>query len=176
MILFYPLKHHLLYIQSFIKKLTVESCDMTKELQRIGASQMDLYLGTLHVDELENELIYQLKGMGYLQLEAYQKWIKQGNGYRQIKISDGSEWVLRMGNMESHYVHLHPARYSKHTMRIKASTLKTIILLLANGIVDFNDLTIQQFNDYRKVLELSPIRGLADAKAIQKALPLFVIS
>lgn len=35
--------------------------------------------------------------------------------------------MLRWGVVEGRHVHLHPARYSQYTIRVKANTLKTAV-------------------------------------------------
>jgi hypothetical protein len=46
-------------------------------------------------------------------------------------LSDGSRWVLRLGNEPDRYVHIHPGRYADNTRRVRANVLKTAALALA---------------------------------------------
>ena len=58
------------------------------------------------------------------------------------------------------FVHIHPARYSKHTIRIKATTLKSIIaakIVLRNT----SSIGLSEMNTIRvKYLHLSPVKSL----------------
>ena len=44
---------------------------------------------------------------------------------------DGSRWVLRAATTRLRHVHLHPARWSPSSIRVKATVLKTAYAVLA---------------------------------------------
>ena len=44
---------------------------------------------------------------------------------------DTSKWVLRAGDEDDRFVHLHPARYSPFTIRVRANVLTTAVMALA---------------------------------------------
>ena len=77
-----------------------------------------------------------------------------------------------MGDSREEYIHIHPARYAKDTVRVKANSLKTAILLAKHGIYNFQDLEITELNSFRKKLSLSPIRSLKAASGIKEVLGL----
>ncbi|WP_299708894.1 hypothetical protein [uncultured Pontibacter sp.] len=128
-ILFHPLKHHLGYIREFIEtNVDAEDSYLKAQLKTIGSSQLDLYLGNLSAQQIARETILYLQALHTLSPEAYQIYLSDSEArYRVITLSDGSKWVLRWGVVEGRHVHLHPARYSEHTIRVKANTLKTAV-------------------------------------------------
>lgn len=169
MILLNTLKHHLPTIQHLIVSASEQRTDLRQELLKIGASQMDLYTGKLSEAAIATEVTTQLQALGYYDYTTYQNWIEEGRGYRGIRLSDQSDWVLRMGHELPLYVHLHPGRYSKHSIRVKAGALKMAIYLASQGIQDLSAVSTEQFNDYRLALGLSPVRSL---KAVSALAPL----
>ncbi|MDX5420587.1 MAG: hypothetical protein LPK09_15330 [Hymenobacteraceae bacterium] len=131
-ILFHPLKHHLGYIREFIQAhVASEDYDLKAQLKTIGSSQLDLYLGELSPQQIAYETILYLQSRHTLDPNAYRLYLSGGESeYRLIALPDGSKWVLRWGLVEGRHVHLHPARYSQHTIRVKANTLKTAVAAL----------------------------------------------
>lgn len=166
MILFNALKHHLHFIQSFIAAGRINPTAAYRELLKIGASQMDVYIGQLSVKNIENEVLSYLKQADLCGLTPYSEWINIANGYRQITLSDHSDWILRIGDSQQAYIHIHPARYAQHTVRVKANSLKTAIMLSLHGVHHFENLSIQKLNGFRSQLQLSPIRAMKDTAAI----------
>ena len=125
-IIFNPLKHHLGFIRSYIRETRKEDNEtMESDLKKIGESQMDLYVGELNISEIEQEVLGYLSTNGILEKGAYANFIN--NNYQQIQLSDQSKWILRMGEDSEQYVHIHPARNGPHVVRVKASTMKTVI-------------------------------------------------
>ncbi len=109
-------------------------CDAAKRLVVLGNLVMDLYIGGLQVDEITTEIILALKKAHVFREEEYKSWISESKkSYRTLSISDGSRWTLLWGRNDGRYIHIHPARYSRHSVRIKALPLKTAILLLLEG-------------------------------------------
>ena len=135
-VLFHPLKHHLLYIRSFITENAATPEAMLKAaLRTIGSSsQLDFYTGLLSPWQIAQESILYLQQKDLLAPEAYRLYLAAcGTDYRVVSLSDGTDWVLRWGVVAGRHVHLHPARYAANTTRIKANILKTAVatLLLA---------------------------------------------
>lgn len=128
-VLFHPLKHHLGYIKAFVAQSpTSPETELKAALQTIGSSQLDLYMGPLSPLEIAQEVLQYLEDRRLQHPVLYQEHLlAAGTAYRLITLSDKTEWVLRWGVVEARYVHLHPARYSKHTLRVKANVLKTAI-------------------------------------------------
>ncbi|MBF8965430.1 hypothetical protein I0P70_19430 [Pontibacter sp. FD36] len=159
-ILFHPLKHHLGYIREFIKKqATAEETTLVAQLKTIGSSQLDLYLGELSTQQIAHETILYLQKHQILEPEAFQTYLSSSEAdYRVITLSDESSWVLRWGVVEGRHVHLHPARYSQHTIRVKANTLKTAIAVNIAALGNQQPPDLQMINRVRQQwLNLPPV-------------------
>ena len=50
--------------------------------------------------------------------------------YQKISIDDGSVWTMLKGISDNYYIHIHPARFSPHTIRVKANPWKSAIASL----------------------------------------------
>lgn len=154
------LKHHAGSIRTFISQSDVTSFSLLKS---IGGSQMDLYYGQLSPDSIMEEIILFLRQNDLLEEEKYSLWLSAHSGYRTVTLSDASHWVLRKGNNEGSYIHIHPARYSPHTLRVTANVLKTVIacgVAMKQHIMD--EVNLQSMNHVRKtMLHLSPMKKLS---------------
>ncbi len=126
-------KHHAGFIKQQIKlhSRTRDQIQLKKHLLVIGESQMDLYFGKLSPSEISREIISYLKKEKSFSFDRYIGWLKtETKDYKLIRLSDKSIWTLRLGENQERYVHIHPGRYSPNTIRVKATTLKTAILIL----------------------------------------------
>lgn len=123
------LKHH----GGYQKKLTEDWADKKiypdqQILTKIGGSQMDLYLGTLLPEQVFSELSQILQEEEIHTRKDFIHWISPKD-YRILACSDKAKWILRLKNEDPEtFIHLHPARYSPFSIRIKANTLKTTLL------------------------------------------------
>jgi len=177
-LLFHPLKHHLPYIRQFIQGSNfVAAHTLAADLQTIGSSQLDLYLGRLTLQELSQEVLLQLQEQNLLAPEAFRQQLQQNkSGYSLLTLSDASTWVLRWGNIKGRYVHLHPARYAINSMRVKANTLKTAI---AVAVVaknhDAATISLPLVNQARQeLLRLSPLKTLTAGDGLLKLITLLL--
>ena len=169
-------KHHADFIKKQIGVYRGERISI-KELQKIllviGESQMDLYVGKLSPQKICDELLSRLKLTGVLDFREYKKWLfERGNEYKLMEISDSSVWTLRLGNEEERYVHIHPARYSPFTLRVKALTLKTAIAVLVTNYENKPSLIdTLQINAIRKdVLNSPPVKKVSSNSAVLKVI------
>ncbi|GAB3536365.1 hypothetical protein GCM10027443_26530 [Pontibacter brevis] len=165
-ILFHPLKHHLSYIKAFVANSTATpEADVKAALRTIGGSQLDLYIGPLSPLQISKEVLQYLQEYHLLQPVAYQNYLTTaGTAYRLIPLSDGTDWVMRWGVVEGRYVHLHPARYAKHTLRVKANVLKTAIaaVLAANKCAESPVMDTPFINQVREEwLALPPVKEVS---------------
>jgi hypothetical protein len=172
-VLFHPLKHHLGWIQAFLQKSALEGSAglprVAAQLITIGNSQMDLYTGTLTPEAVAGEVIGYLAGHQLLAPAHYGAWLAEAGGYRLVPLSDGSRWVLRWGELEGYYVHIHPARYSPHSVRVKASVLKTGILASIWGRMHGRPAGLDEVNGLRQAWAgLPPIRSAEEAEGLQR--------
>jgi hypothetical protein len=164
---FNALKHHLGAIAHFIATCPV--AELPQQLKILGGSQMDLYLGHLQVNDIGAATLAALQAAGITSQAAYAHWLLQHHGYRKITLPDQSVWILRMGQEETgKYIHIHPGRYSPHTVRVKATVLKTAIALAfyrKNELVKTVDLvTLNQVR--AAVINLPPVKDLAECRHI----------
>jgi hypothetical protein len=153
------MKHHWLFIKEVLKKDQSPKMKISSLLKFIGNSQMDMYLGKI----LPRKITYSI-GCHLIKLDCYNyaeyyEWINEG--YRSIEIEDGSEWVLRVNKSLDNYIHIHPARGSGHSLRVKANTLKSAIA--AYVLIDEFPGAIEAVNHARtQMLGLSPLAGIND--------------
>lgn len=142
----------------------------------IGESQMDLYLGKLNPKQIADETIIRLRRLGVTNYIDYYKWLTEdGKSYKQLELLDKSVWTLRLGNEKKKYIHIHPARYSPLTVRVKAITLKTTIALKSIAKDNYSEpLNLISINEVRtNLLKLPPLKSLSSSSGIGKFLNLF---
>lgn len=144
---------------------------LQQQLTATGKSQTDFYTGRLTPLKIAREIKSFLEGKKLLEKASYLQWLdRPGSLYRITEISDGSVWVLLPGKTEGRHVHIHPARYSPLTLRIRSETLKTAIAVLWYCNLcgrDHNDLKV--VNEAReKLLGLSPVREVKAQRGIGK--------
>ena len=161
-ILFHPLKHHLGYLRHFIHNSNDE--EFYAALPRIGASQMDLYCGELSLLNIGEEILGQLATKGIVAESDFISFLTQSEGYQNLTISDGSTWTLLRGDDPELYVHIHPARYARHCIRVKAGALKTAIMMQRNGVTPKSETA--QVNALRVAIGLSAIKNLQESEGI----------
>lgn len=163
---FNTLKHHLGSLHAFIAEQKADHLsEAAQTLKTLGGSQMDLYTGELSVAQIFSETAAQLRAQQLLEPAAFKTFLGE-SGFRSIVLSDTSVWVLRFGEDDQQFVHLHPARYSPHTIRVKASTLKTAVLCSCAG-VDCNDR--ESVSRLRTTyLDLPPLASAGDAQQLHK--------
>ncbi len=170
-ILFNPLKHHAGYIHEFTREVDVDSESSREILQAclttIGKSQMDLYTGSIPSEQVAGEIKHYLEKRGLIEENLYLSWLGRGNEpYKMTRISDNSIWILLAGKVPARWVHIHPGRYSPHTLRVRSETLKTAIAVICfcnKYDLDYNNLTV--INHVRTCfLDLSPMKEISAAK------------
>jgi hypothetical protein len=175
-VLFHPLKHHLSWIRSFIAERAQQGAammpDVAAQLLTVGNSQMDVYTGALAPAGIAEAVVQHLDRHNLLDPALYNLWLWQSAGYRLVLLPDGSQWVLRWGEVEGAYVHIHPARYSPDSIRVKASTLKTGILVSIWGQLHCGTtIGLDEINQLRKAwLLLPPIRSMEEAEGLRRVL------
>jgi hypothetical protein len=161
-ILFHPLKHHRGYLRYFIQSSIDE--EFYTAMPRIGASQMDLYCGDLSPHSIGQEILGQMKESGIVTEPDYVSFLAKLQGYQNLTISDGSTWTLLRGDDPALYIHIHPARYARHCIRVKAGALKTAMLMLRHGLTPTCETVL--INTLRKTIGLSPIKQLQASEGI----------
>jgi hypothetical protein len=168
--LFNPLKHHLGYIREFIDlniedKSSNDSTNLLNDLKYLGRSVMDVYTGSLSVNNICKETKRILEHNYTFNRELFSHWAgSKMDDFRIITLSDDSQWTLKYYNNEVRYVHLFPARSGMHIFRVKSNTLKSA--LLYHIIIGKDYITGDDLNKVRKILGMSPIKNTTDTEAI----------
>ena len=170
-------KHHALFIKKEISKFRSEAQfkRLQSSLVKIGESQMDLYYGKLSPVEIAKQTIQYLTINSLNNKNKYSDWLcRVGNEYQTIALDDGSVWTLRSGDEEKRFVHIHPGRYSHHTVRVKALTLKTVICVLAYlRTQSLPPVEIGLINEVRnKYLDAPPIKSFSKESGLGKLITL----
>ncbi len=145
-------------------------------LLRIGDSQMDLYYGKYSPTEISDQIINSINRKKISSENHYDEWLKnEGKDYKLVELKDKSIWTLRLGETRERYVHIHPARYSPHTIRVKATALKTVILILClEGFGELKDIDTESVNIIRKkYLNEPPLKSLSKASGFMRLLDRF---
>ena len=161
-------KHHTGFIKEQIESFTeIKKLDeLKKHLLQIGESQMDLYCGIYSTAEISKQIIQILTKRKIIFSGQYQTWLaKEEKKYQLVELKDKSVWTLRIGDDPNRYIHIHPGRYSSHTVRVKAITLKTAILILCyKQIGEIKSIETETVNFIRKkYLNEPPIKSFSNA-------------
>lgn len=167
-ILFNALKHHRGFIHQQLEELTIQT--LPERLKVLGNSQMDIYYGVLDLPDLFREVISQLTATGLSDEAGYLQRLKDNGGYFEIGLSDSSRWILLHGIEPGRYIHLHPARYSPHSLRVKATVLKTVLACLTI-VPESTQPDLAVLNHIRQsVLDLSPVKNLSQCEHLWKVM------
>ena len=174
-------KHHAGFLKEQIVTIKSEKelREFRTKLLKIGESQMDLYYGELSPTNISNHIIHSLREKKLLSQEQYVAWLNNENkDYKLVELSDKSLWTLRLSENPDRYVHIHPGRYSPLTIRVKATTLKTAILILSFKQAGKNeDISTETINQIRKAyLNESPLQSLSKASGLVKLIDLFQLN
>jgi hypothetical protein len=170
-------KHHLQFIIKQANKIKNpgDLLVLNNSLLKIGDSLMDLYTGTLSPRTILLEITESLMGQNLFEFNQYVNWINSpGSKFQKIFISDGSFWMMRLGADEQYYIHIHPGKHSRHTVRVRSNTLKTAIIAKAYRkvyCIKFD--TIENINFVRKkYLNEPPIKKIIPQKGLAQILTL----
>lgn len=165
-------KHHAGFIKTQIK--VNKDIDKLKScLKKIGESQMDLYFGKYSPAEISRKIIELLKKKQIFLFQQFQEWLtKEGKDFQTIQLKDKSVWTIRLGDNRKRYVHIHPGRHSHHTVRVKAATLKTAILVLyLKHYGEIKSIQTETVNQIRKThIKEPPIKSLSSAVGLCRLL------
>lgn len=121
---------------------------------------MDLYHGPFSPREVADKVLADLARARRDAPAAFRAWVDAAGGYQVIEFpEDTSRWVLRAGDEDDRFVHLHPARYSPFTIRVRANVLTTAVLALAyTGLHGGDPLSRPVVNAVRRdYLGLAPV-------------------
>jgi len=173
---FNPLKHHFGFIMKKIEDWQKEDWQVTeKELLYMGNNLLDLYYGELSVTEIIHECNHLLQKESLNDSQKLAKWLHPEE-YRKIVLSDSSIWIIKAGTDNNRFIHIHPAKNSPFSIRVRGTTLKTVVALkteAGNREKDF-ELNVKMVNRIRTGhLNLSPVKSLEKDKGIARVWKIF---
>lgn len=172
---FNPHKHHLGFLKTQIKIWQTLPWEVVEnELLLIGTNLIDIYCGKLTLKDINRECLQFALKEKLSSEEKLKKWLYPKE-FRKTIFSDGSEWVIKQGQHSSRYLHIHPAKYSAFTVRVRGTTLKTVVALkIFSTPKNQEQLTLQQVNQIRsEKIALSPVKTLEKGKGIARIWALF---
>ncbi|MEE4286900.1 MAG: hypothetical protein V2I31_12160 [Mariniphaga sp.] len=172
---FNPHKHHFDFLKKQIRRWQNRPwTEVEKDLLLIGNNLIDLYCGKLSVKEIGRQCLYFSRKEGLTSAEKLKNWLGQKE-FRKIKLSDNSEWVIKQGLDSGRFLHIHPAKYSPFTLRVRGTTLKTVVALkIITNTKKQNQLELELVNQVRiEKLGLSPVKDLEKGKGISQIWLLF---
>ena len=170
-------KHHAGFIIKQIKSIRdIRELDELKTyLLKIGESQMDFYFGKYTPREISEHILHALQQNKIFEYRQYKNWLlEDGKAYQLLKLKDKSVWTHRLNDDLSRYVHIHPGKHSPRTVRVKATTLKTAILLLCfKQFGEINSFKTETINQIRKeYLNEPPLKSFSSAFGLRRLLDL----
>jgi hypothetical protein len=163
-VLFNAHKHHAGFLRDRVRRAVAAGPDalpaLAGELVVVGSKLMDLYHGPFAPGEIADKVMGDLAKAKRGTPSQFRAWVEAGGGYRLIEFpEDTSQWVLRAGDEDDRFVHLHPARYSPFTIRVRANVLTTAVMALAyTGLHGGDPLSRPVVNAVRRdYLGLAPV-------------------
>ncbi len=161
-------KHHAGFIKKHIKETVKKGKRSFKpllsELIVLGDSLIDLYLGLLSPTIVANHIVDELKQRNVFEKKLYKEYLSEdSNDYQLLTLTDTSNWTLRLSKETIRYVHIHPARYSPFTIRVRSLSLKTAIAVIVySKLYGGSPLDVEIVNKVRKeLLKVSPIKSVS---------------
>ncbi len=175
---FNPWKHHRNYVCSQIEQnRRKDETDFSQYLNYIGGTLLDFYLGNLTVEGIINEVNLHFRNNGVNNADTFKHWLGlPAKAFRSIILSDGSRWVMRLGQNDEFYIHIHPGRYSPLTVRCRPTTLKVAIAYRYLFGFERDDLDVVKINRARKFADLPPVNTLDSVTAILKFIPILRVN
>ncbi len=158
-----PYKHHYKFLLEAVKDWSRMSWEeIAPNMLLIGNNLIDFYLGELTVKEVANQTIAYFERAGIKGKSEFLEWLDPPH-WKKIVLSDASEWLIKQGNDEKRFIHIHPAKFSPHTIRVRAVTLKTVLALEIEQI-KIQAVATQNLVHVNRVrsefLNLSPVKSL----------------
>ncbi len=170
--MFNVLKHHKGSVQSFARHYSKNGLSEASAVLNINMSNlmMDFYTGSLGHESICNEIKENLISRNLYEQADFLHWVRQVNKkFRSAKISDGSTWILLLGRDKGRYLHVHPARDSRHALRFRSLAFKTAVLMLIAGVSPVANDFESQVNSLRtEFLGASPVGGIHSMKNIKR--------
>ena len=167
-------KHHAGFLKAQIRAIALQKNinELNKHLLKIGESQMDLYFGNFSPVDISKQITSFLMKQKLFSEVPFKNWLRTEGNYQEASIEDKSTWILRLGENKTRYLHIHPGRHSPNTIRVKANTLKTAILILYFiQIGELKTIDTKSINKIRKnFLNEPPIKEFKNTSALKRIL------
>ena len=158
------LKHHLPVIKQYLPVMKqMPEPDFMSILKKTGNSVTDFYYGAMDINSICNELKTKLVRLKAYEKEAYYNWIIKQDPYFCFRISDGSDWLMRKGNHNARYIHIHPGKHSYKTKRLKSRSLRIALSIIYFSKNEQDLFSLDHLNHIRKdKLDLPPVKALSN--------------
>jgi hypothetical protein len=172
-------KHHLHFIKNSLEKnseFNVSHLNIHDIVQHIGESNVDFYYGSLDVNDISKQVISYIETLGRIDFDDFTKWVNSnGVDFKSITLSDGSTWTIRLGSSIERFIHIHPSRHSKKTVRVKSSTLKTVLAYFYTYSLNDDKITVEKVNRIRnKIVKLPSVRPNSQLTAVSRLADYFL--
>jgi len=174
-ITFNPYKHHFCFLKEQIQNLHKQKLKVVvPDILTIANNLLDLYLGELSIEAICNECLKYLIRQKVIEKSTFLEWLKP-TGYKKLELSDKSIWIIKEATDAERYIHIHPAKNSNCTIRVRGTTLKTVAaLMILNHSQGENLMTLHEVNRIRyEYLKLSPVKSIQLGKGISRMWQLF---
>lgn len=172
-------KHHAGFLKNLVYEATksgLRKAELLAIIQKIGNSMIDIYYGALSIDAIITEIRNHLVEGDHFERDKFETYIHQAQAaYVNIVISDTSVWTLLIGNDHECYIHIHPARKSPYTLRVRALALKTALILniYYSSTLESGDLVLLVNEVRQNFLNESPIKNISYTKNLRRVIDLF---
>jgi len=170
------MKHHRVFAEGLKSHFSPEKLPELLKVLNLGNNlPCDYYFGVLNPDEIIGQVKDDLQERGVFLPKKYRKWLlNTPEKFRNVRLSDGSEWTLLLGKTLPKYIHVHPARYSPHTIRVRFLTLKTALLFVL--LYPHESPDYEMLNQIRTThLHCSPLKAGSDISHISQAIRLMTL-
>ncbi|NVO09867.1 MAG: hypothetical protein HXX16_07905 [Bacteroidales bacterium] len=171
-------KHHMGYIKDAL--ISNDLCNFShlnihEIIQFIGDSNVDFYYGDLDTISISDQIICRITAEIDLNIDNFTEWVSsKGRDYKEIVLSDGSSWTIRLGQIDNRFIHIHPSRYSKKTLRVKSSTLKTAVAFFFNFGFSTENISVEKINYIRhKIVKLPLFKSNSSLAALSRVVGVF---
>jgi len=180
-ILFNTWKHHAGALRQRIQESVLDGesglIRLSSQVAVLGNELMDLYLGDWSPTRIAEEVTRRLREQNRFEEQRLRDWLMEQGGYAVLSFENHpTQWVVRMGAEQGRYIHVHPARWSPGTRRVRANVLKTAVLVSAYVLLNGGEpFEIKLVNDVRvRYLGLSPMRKVDENQGLKPVLELFL--
>lgn len=167
-----PWKHHMNWLTWQIRRAKEDTFLRDAAISIVSGfnnNYIDIYTGIYRPEEITLKIENLIKQE--IQQTAFTKPLFDTTLYKLITLEDASVWVLQQGNNEEPSIHIHPAKYTPHSVRIYGTLLKTAILLILLDKSKQPDL--EEINRVRTTyLRLSPLKGSYSIARIKETVAL----